>query len=216
VPKVSLPKLELEAIAPPPPAAVEPEPLDLPEQTEAERAPLAANKATGELLGAGAAGAVAGGILADILVTSAGIGFTGEVLTDAAAIGAVVLGGGAVYAASRPDEAGEAARFVGGSVANVTTAYAEVAALNAELAILERKRQAMAKVDETVGKLRAAPKRAKDAIEKTVTSAVDAAVAAPTNAANTISQTVSSSLRSAQAKAKAELEAAKRELDKLQ
>ena len=49
-----------------------------------------------------------------------------------------------VYAATQPDEAGEAARFVGGSVANVTSAYAEVAALNAELALLEQKRQARA------------------------------------------------------------------------
>lgn len=32
----------------------------------------------------------------------AGVGLTGELLTDAAALGAAVLGGGAVYAATRP------------------------------------------------------------------------------------------------------------------
>ena len=70
-------------------------------------------------IGAGAAGAIGGAILADVAVTTAGIGLTGELLTDAAAVGAVLLGAGTVYATTRPDEAGEAARFVGGAVSNV-------------------------------------------------------------------------------------------------
>ena len=56
----------------------------------------------------------------DAALTAANVGLTGELITDAALIGAAVLGGSAIYAANRPDEAGEAARFVGGSVANVT------------------------------------------------------------------------------------------------
>ena len=83
------------------------------------------------LLGAGVAGAAVGSVLADAAVGAAGIGLTGGLLTDAAVAGAGVLGGATAYAATRPDEAGEAARFVGGAVANTTGAYAELAAVRA-------------------------------------------------------------------------------------
>jgi hypothetical protein len=92
------------------------------------------------LFGAGLAGAAIGGVLADVAVTSAGVGLSGELLTDAALAGAIFIGGLGAYAATRPDEAGEAARFVGGAVSDTTSAYAELAALNAELALLEQPR----------------------------------------------------------------------------
>ena len=94
-----------------------------------EVAPISADPVVpvdGPLVGAGLAGAAVGGVLADVLTAGAGATLTGELLTDAAAVGAVALGGAAAYAATRPDEAGEAARFVGGAVANTTQAYAEV------------------------------------------------------------------------------------------
>jgi len=43
-------------------------------------------------------------VLADALVSVAGVGLTGEALTDAAVLGAVLLGGGAVYAAAQPGQ----------------------------------------------------------------------------------------------------------------
>ena len=108
-----------------------PEPEPEPEFEERGVFDEVIDPSTSASIGAGITGAVAGGILADSLVTAANVGLTGELLTDAGVVGAVLLGGGAVYAAQRPDEAGEAARFVGGSVANVTGAYAELAAVKA-------------------------------------------------------------------------------------
>ena len=136
------------------PAVFDDPPVDFDESTDV--AP-AASGVDGSLLGAGVAGAAVGGVLADVAVTAAGVGITGELLTDAAAVGAVALGGAAAYAATRPDEAGAAARFVGGSVANTTSAYAELAAVSAELALLEQQQKAISKVDETVASAKALP-----------------------------------------------------------
>ena len=52
--------------------------------TEASDAPVVSLDAQAQI-GAGVTGAVAGGILADAAVSAAGVGLTGEVLTDAAA-----------------------------------------------------------------------------------------------------------------------------------
>ena len=119
---------------------------------------------TAATIGAGAAAAVTGGVVADAIVSAAGATMTGELLTDAAAVGAVLAGSLGVYAASQPDEAGEAARFVGGSVANVTQSYAELAALNAEMALLEQQSKVQEAVDETVENVKAAPGRAAAAV----------------------------------------------------
>ena len=103
---------------------------------------------------------------------------TGELITDAALIGAAVLGGGAIYAANRPDEAGEAARFVGGSVANITAAQWELAQVNAELALLEKQREARAAIDGAVADVQATPGRvasdAKKGLKSTVRGVRDA------------------------------------------
>jgi len=115
----------------------------------------------------GVTGAVAGSVLADALVSAAGVGLTGEVLSDAAAVGAVLLGGGAIYAAAQPGEAGEAARFVGGSVANVTSSYAELAKLEAEIALAEQQQKAQAAIDETVAEISATPGRIADEVKAT-------------------------------------------------
>ena len=64
----------------------------------------------GTLVGAGVAGAAVGGVLTDVVLGAAGVSLTGELLTDAAVVGAVGLGGAAAYAATRPDEAGEVTR----------------------------------------------------------------------------------------------------------
>merc|ERR1740129_298930 len=107
----------------------------------------------GTLVGAGVSGAVLGGILTDV----AGVGITGELVTDAAAVAAVLTGVGAAYAATRPDEAGEAARFVGGAVANTTAAYAELAAINAEIAVLKKQQEAQAAIDAKIAQVKAVP-----------------------------------------------------------
>jgi ribonuclease HI len=159
------------------------------------------------------AGAAVGGVLADIAVGAAGMGLTGELLTDAAAVGAVAVGGAAVYAATRPDEAGEAARFVGGAVANTTTAYAELAAVSAELALLEQQQKAQAAIDEKVAAAKALPEDIKTTVEKTVTETVAAAKAAPENLVDTVSSTVKSKLSAVQSTAKGQLDAARREID---
>ena len=85
----------------------EPEPEPEPEIEEPGVFGDVIDPSTSASIGAGITGAVAGGILADSLVTAANVGLTGELLTDAGVIGAVLLGGGAVYASQRPDEAGE-------------------------------------------------------------------------------------------------------------
>jgi hypothetical protein len=99
-------------------------------------------------------------------MTATGVSISGELLTDAAAVGAVVLGGGAIYAAAQPGKAGEAARFVGGSVANVTAAYAELAQLEAEIALLEQQQKAKAKIDAAVSEIVATPGRIADEVRQ--------------------------------------------------
>mmetsp|Transcript_127072 Transcript_127072/g.220179 ORF Transcript_127072/g.220179 Transcript_127072/m.220179 type:complete len:339 (+) Transcript_127072:79-1095(+) len=101
----------------------------------------------GTLVGAGVAGAAVGGVLADMAVGVTSAGVSGEVLADAAAVGAVALGGAAVYAASRPDEAGEAARLVGNTVAQHAGTYAELASVKAELAMLEQQEKLLNLLD---------------------------------------------------------------------
>ena len=58
----------------------------------------------GELAGAAASGALGGALLGEIALTSAGLTLTGELVADAAAAGAALLGGLGLYAATRPDE----------------------------------------------------------------------------------------------------------------
>ena len=158
---------------------------------------------TSASIGAGITGAVAGGILADSLVTAANVGLTGELLTDAGVVGAVLLGGGAVYAAQRPDEAGEAARFVGGSVANVTGAYAELAAVNAELALLEQQQKAQEAIDNKIAEISALPGQAQAKALETADEAVAAVKAAPQNLVDSVTKSVKSTLDGAQASARA-------------
>ena len=158
---------------------------------------------TSASIGAGITGAVAGGILADSLLTVANVGLTGELLTDAGVIGAVLLGGGAVYAAGRPDEAGEAARFVGGSVANVTGAYAELAAVNAELAVLEQQQKAQEALDDKIAEISALPGQVQ---AKTLAAADETAAAvkaAPKNLLDSVTNSVKSTLDGAQASVRA-------------
>ena len=72
--------------------------------------PVPESGVDGTLIGAGVAGAAVGGVFTDVLLGAAGVSMTGELLTDAAVVGAVGLGGAAAYAATRPDEAGEVKR----------------------------------------------------------------------------------------------------------
>ena len=164
------------------------------------------------------------GVLADVLTAGAGTALTGELLTDAAAIGAVALGGAAAYAATRPDEAGEAARFVGGAVANTTTAYAELAAVNAELALLEQQQAVQAKIDrtvqdaqnkidQTVYDIQATPGRLQDKAAQTAVDTAAAVKAAPGKTADAITNKIKSTLESVQGSAQAQLDAARREID---
>ena len=153
------------------------------EEEEPEPEPPAAppsllDPETSAKIGAGLTGALGGAVIGDAALTAANVGLTGELITDAALIGAAVLGGGAIYAANRPDEAGEAARFVGGSVANVTSAYVELAQVNAELALLEKQREARAAIDGAVADVQATPGRvasdAKKGLKSTVRGVRDA------------------------------------------
>eukprot|EP00962_Isochrysis_galbana_P002805 scaffold773_cov114-Isochrysis_galbana.AAC.15 len=122
-------------------------------------APPRVSTDTASQIGIGVTGALGGAVLADALITATGVSMSGELLADAAAVGAVMLGGGALYAATQPGQAGEAVRFVGGSVANVTAAYAELAALEAEIALLEQQQKARAKIEATVSEITATPGR---------------------------------------------------------
>jgi len=166
--------------------------LESDESPKAEPAPSAAGSpgVDSTLVGAGVAGAAVGGVLTDVVLGAAGVSLTGELLTDAAAVGAVGLGGAAVYAATRPDEAGEAARFVGGAVANTTSAYAELASVSAELAVLEQQQKAQAIIDQKVAQAKALPGDVQATVEKTVTETMAAAKAAPQNAVDTLTAKV--------------------------
>ena len=153
------------------------------EEEEPEPEPPAAppsilDPETSAKIGAGLTGALGGAVIGDAALTAANVGLTGELITDAALIGAAVLGGGAIYAANRPDEAGEAARFVGGSVANITAAQWELAQVNAELALLEKQREARAAIDGAVADVQATPGRvasdAKKGLKSTVRGVRDA------------------------------------------
>lgn len=167
------------------------------------------------LFGAGLAGAAIGGVLADVAVTSAGVGLSGELLTDAALAGAIFIGGLGAYAATRPDEAGEAARFVGGAVSDTTSAYAELAALNAELALLEQQQKALKALDSVALKVQALPGEVVEGVTTTVTETVETVKAAPQKVTETISNRVRNTISSIQSEAQAQLDAAKREVDKL-
>lgn len=167
------------------------------------------------LLGAGVTGAAVGGVLADAALTAAGVGLTGELLTDAAAVGAVVLGTGAAYAATRPDEAGRAARFVGGAVANTTGAYAELAAVSAELAVLEQQQKALAAIDGKVAEAKALPGEIKETVTTTVTETVETVKAAPQKTVDTITSRIKSTLDGIQSEAQSQLDAARAEIDKV-
>lgn len=167
------------------------------------------------LFGAGLAGAAIGGVLADVAVTSAGVGLSGELLTDAALAGAIFIGGLGAYAATRPDEAGEAARFVGGAVSDTTSAYAELAALNAELALLEQQQKALKALDSVALKVQALPGEVVEGVTTTVTETVETVKAAPQKMTETISNRVRNTISSIQSEAQAQLDAAKREVDKL-
>ena len=141
------------------------------------------------------------------------MGMTGELLTDAAAVGAVALGGATVYAATRPDEAGEAARFVGGAVANTTSAYVELASVSAELALLEQQQKAQALVDAKVAEVKALPGEVKTTVETTVAETIAQAKAAPGNAVDAITSRVKGRLTSVQETAQSQLDAVRKEID---
>ena len=229
VAKISLPDLPTGGGSPAPsaPPSFEPPNIfgDAAPPSPPPPAPMVAGvDPSSELLGAGVAGAAVGGVLADVLTAGAGTALTGELLTDAAAIGAVALGGAAAYAATRPDEAGEAARFVGGAVANTTTAYAELAAVNAELALLEQQQAVQAKIDrtvqdaqnkidQTVYDIQATPGRLQDKAAQTAVDTAAAVKAAPRKTADAITNKIKSTLESVQGSAQAQLDAARREID---
>jgi hypothetical protein len=185
---------EIVAPAPPPPAFQSPAPAPPPEPEPEQLPDDAAN--TGVLVGAGIAGATIGGFLTDAV----GVATTGELVTDAAVVGAVALGGATVYAATRPDDVGEAARFVGRSVSDTATAYGELAAVNAELAVLEQRQKAQAAIDEKVDEVKAIPGQI---------------VAAPQKAANALKSNLKNTLTEVQSSAQKQVEATKAELDKL-
>ena len=166
--------------------------------------PAPVSTEAGTFAGAGVAAAAVGGVLADAAVTASGVGLSGELLTDAALVGAVALGGLGVYAASRPDEAGQAARFVGGAVANTTTAYAELAAVNAELALLEQQQKVLSAVDEATATAKAIPGEVATNVRE-----------APGKAADSISSRIRTSLLSVQQDAQAQLDNARKEIDDL-
>jgi len=165
----------------------------------------------GALVGASVAGAAVGGVLAD----AAAVGLTGELVTDAAAIGAVLVGAGAAYAATRPDEAGKAARFVGGAVANTTSAYAELAAVNAELAILEQQQKTVAAIDAKVAQAKALPGEIAETVTTTVTETVETVKAAPKKTADKITSCIKNTIDKVQSDAQAQLDAARAEIDNL-
>ena len=97
-----------------------------------------------------------GGVLTDVALGTAGVSLTGELATDAA-VGAVALGGATEVPRRIDDEAGEAARSWAGAVANTTSAYAELAAVNAELALLEQQARVQGAIDEKVAEVKAIP-----------------------------------------------------------
>jgi len=171
--------------------------------------PVPESGVDGALIGAGVAGAAVGGVFTDVLLGAAGVSMTGELLTDAAVVGAVGLGGAAAYAATRPDEAGEAARFVGGAVANTTSAYVELASVSAELAVLEQQQKAQALVDAKVAQAKALPGDVKASVEATVSETVANVQAVPKSAV----AKAKDALSSVQSSAQSQLDAARKEID---
>ena len=110
--------------------------------------------------------------------------------------------------------AGEAARFVGGSVANVTSAYTELAAVNAELALLEQQQKAQEALDAKVAEINALPGQVQESVAKTAEETAAAVKAAPQNLVDKVTSSVKNTLDGAQASVKAELDAARAKVNK--
>ena len=102
---------------------------------------------------------------------------------------------------------------MGGAVANTTSAYAELAAVSAELAVLEQQQKAQAALDAKIAQAKALPTTIKDKVVTTTTETIAAAKAAPKNAMDTITSTVNQKLSSVQSSAQSQLEAARREIE---
>lgn len=177
---------------------------------------------SGTILGAGVAGLAVGGVLSDAVVGVVG-GLSGEALVDAAAVGGIAIGSAAAYAAAtRPEEAGEAARFIGGAVANTTSAYAELAKINAELVLLEQQQQVQTAVDDKVQKVQnaidervAKVKAIPSQVQSKVTEIVEVVKAAPQKAVDEIASSVKSKLDDVRNQAKARVQAARQDVEKL-
>ena len=120
----------------------------------------------------------------------------------------------AAYAATRPDEAGEAARFVGGAVANTTSAYAELAAVSAELAVLEQQQKAQAAADAAVNEVNVRVDRTVRKIKNAPTKAADAIQAAPKTVSDKVTNTIQTTLTNVQNKAQSQLDAARSEINR--
>ena len=98
-------------------------------------------------------------------------------------------------------------------MANTTTAYAELAAVSAELALLEQQQKAQAAVDAKVAEVQALPGKVQQTIEDTVDETVSAVKAAPQKASDKLTASVRDTLTGITGNAKAQLDAAKREID---
>jgi hypothetical protein len=100
-------------------------------------------------------------------------------------------------------------------VSDTTSAYAELAALNAELALLEQQQKALKALDSVALKVQALPGEVVEGVTTTVTETVETVKAAPQKVTETISNRVRNTISSIQSEAQAQLDAAKREVDKL-
>eukprot|EP00306_Pavlova_sp_CCMP459_P009272 CAMPEP_0185192978 /NCGR_PEP_ID=MMETSP1140-20130426/20236_1 /TAXON_ID=298111 /ORGANISM="Pavlova sp., Strain CCMP459" /LENGTH=221 /DNA_ID=CAMNT_0027759743 /DNA_START=8 /DNA_END=673 /DNA_ORIENTATION=- len=203
----SLPNLGGDDAKPPEPVSVDSEPNVEEAEMPANTPRRPGTPAPTELAGVGAAGLLAGGILGDVVATTAGVSLSGEVLTDAAALGGALLGGFGIYAATRPDEAGELARTVGGGVANVSSAYVDLAKAEVEYNVVSAQRAAVAKVEQTVDDIKAIPTNVKLAAEERARQTAAKLAALPTELKEAAAKSADDAAASLKAKANERIEA---------
>ena len=93
-------------------------------------------------------------------------------------------------------------------------ADAELAAVTAELALLEQQQKAQAAIDQKVAEAKALPGEVQAKVTTSVTETVETVRAAPKKAVTSITDTVKATLSSVQSDAKAQLDATRREIEK--